>query len=161
METPPRVLHRHGLRPIIDRSANNIELNDHSDPGTTGNRIGSVIIELRIGARRCPTGTPIRLGFFLRLGSNPGTLGLGLVLLHLVLIAILGFPTLFHILLALVLFLLVPFLFVVLATFLVNGTSNRTRRTERAFALAAATAPLAASTSRTTTRRPTTGTTET
>jgi hypothetical protein len=125
---------------------------------TTDNRIGGVIIELRISTKKCPTNAPIRIGFFLRLGRRPGTLGLGLDFLHLVLIAILGFPTLFHVVLVLVLFFLVPLLLVVLATFLMNGTSSGARGTERALALAAATAPLAAPPGRTTSRRPATRT---
>jgi hypothetical protein len=92
METPPHVLHRHGFRPIVDGSANNIELNNHPYPGTPGDRIRSVIIELLLGSRGHPSNPPIGFRLLLRLGRSTGCLPVRQHFLHRVLFAFLGLP---------------------------------------------------------------------
>jgi hypothetical protein len=126
METPPHVLHRHGFRPIVDGSANSIELNDHPDPGTPGDRIRSVIIELLLGDRGHPSDPPIGFGLLFRLGRSTGCFPVRRHFLHRVLFAFLGLPELFRKLFLLLQVLLVPVLLVLVAALLVDSTNRRT-----------------------------------
>jgi hypothetical protein len=127
METPPHILHRHGFRPIVDRSANSIELDDHPDPGTPSDRIRSVKIELLLGSRGHPSDPPIGFGLLLRLGRSTGCFPVRRHFLHRVLFAFLGLPELLWVLLLLVRILLAPVLLVLVAALLVDDTNRRTR----------------------------------